>query len=77
MQFVAPVAKSYTIQVGTPRTTTDRRVHPGYLGSAHQDFHAAGPLLERLAHCLGAEYRSDRRGFLHWDQKQLINYQPH
>jgi hypothetical protein len=73
LQFVAPVAKTYTIQVGTPRATADRTFMPVTWDVPTRIF------------TLSAAYLSDslifweqkplgQTGFPAWDQKQLDNY---
>ncbi len=73
LQFAAPVAKTYTIQVGAPRTTLDRAFVPVTWDVPTRIF------------TLSASYLSDslifweqkplgQTGFPAWDQKQLANY---
>jgi hypothetical protein len=73
IQFLAPTARSYTIQVGVPRTTADRAFVP-----------VTWDLPTRIF-TLPATYMSDSRifgeqkplgqtGFPAWDQKQLTDY---
>lgn len=73
LQFDAPVAKAYTIQVGTARTTPDRALVPVTWDVPTRIFtlpasHLSDSLIFWEQKPLG------QTGFPAWDQKQLNNY---
>jgi hypothetical protein len=73
VQFVAPAAKSYTIQVGTPRTTADRAFIPVTWDVPTRIFTlSAAYLSDSLV--VGEQTPLGQSGFPAWDQKQLTDY---
>jgi len=73
VQFVAPVAKAYTIQIGTPRTTADRAFVPVTWDLPTRIFTlSAAYLSDSLV--VGDQTPLGQSGFPAWDQKQLTDY---
>ena len=73
VQFNAPVAKAYTIRVGTPRTTADRAFIPVTWDLPTRIFTLpAAYLSDSLV--AGEQTPLGQTGFPDWDRKQLDNY---
>jgi hypothetical protein len=74
VQFDAPVAKSYAIQVGTPRTTTDRVFVPVTWDLPRRIF-TLPPAYLSASLVFWEQRPLGQTGFPAWDQKQLASYQ--
>jgi hypothetical protein len=73
LQFVAPVAKAYTIQVGTPRTTADRAFIPVTWDLPTRIFTLSAAYLSDSL-IVGEQTPLGQSGFPAWDQKQVAEY---
>jgi hypothetical protein len=73
LQFVAPVAKAYTIQVGTSRTTADRAFIPVTWDLPTRIFTLSAAYLSASL-IVGEQTPLGQSGFPAWDQKQLTDY---
>jgi len=73
LQFIAPVAKTYTIQVGTPRTIADRAFIPVTWDLPTRIFTLSASYLSDSL-IVGEQTPLGQSGFPAWDQKQLTDY---
>lgn len=73
VQFIAPVAKAYTIQVGTLRTTADRAFIPVTWDLPTRIFTLSAAYLSASL-VVGEQTPLGQSGFPAWDQKQLTDY---